>query len=69
MAKFRKEEKRRKADELRAAASLRTPEEQIARLDSMFGPGQGAKKERAKLAERIKARDSTSKNSKKKKKE
>lgn len=27
----------------------RTPEMQIARLDAMFGPGKGAKKERAKL--------------------
>jgi len=38
------------------AAKNRTPEEQVARLDKMFGKGQGAKKERAKLALRIEAK-------------
>lgn len=38
-------------------ASQRTPEQQLARLDQAFGQGQGAAKERAKLALRIKLRD------------
>lgn len=39
-----------------AAADKRTPEEQLQRLDKLFGPGQGAGKERVKLALKIKAR-------------
>lgn len=31
----------------------RSSKEQLARLDAMFGKGQGAKRERAKLAKRI----------------
>lgn len=40
-----------------AEADQRTPEQQLANLDRLFGPGQGAAKERAKLARRIEARD------------
>jgi hypothetical protein len=52
----RKEQRQANAKELRKQAAGRTPEEQIARLDLKFGPGLGAKKERAKLAARIEAR-------------
>ena len=36
------------------AREARSPEQQIQRLDKMFGVGKGAKKERAKLAKQIK---------------
>lgn len=52
----RKEQRRADAQERQAEAAKRTPEEQLARLDLKFGPGLGAKKERAKLAARIAAR-------------
>jgi len=38
-----------------AVADLRTPQEQLKRLDQAFGVGQGAAKERAKLQARIEA--------------
>lgn len=47
------------------AAKERTPEEQIERLDRMFGKGKGAKKERAKLAARIQAREEAEQDEKK----
>ena len=40
-----------------AAAKNRTPEEQIARLNTLFGEGKGAKKERKKLALRIEIKE------------
>jgi hypothetical protein len=49
----RLEERRLSAQQRVAEAAKRTPEEQIARLDTMFGVGLGAQKERAKLAKRI----------------
>lgn len=42
-------------EEREEAARKRTPQEQLKRLNDMFGVGQGAKKERAKLARRIAA--------------
>jgi hypothetical protein len=36
-----------------AESDGRTPQQQIERLDLVFGPGKGAEKERAKLARRI----------------
>jgi hypothetical protein len=43
-----------KAREARAQArALRTPEQQMAILDTMFGAGLGAQKERAKLASQM----------------
>ena len=36
-----------------AARDSRSDEEQLARLDDMFGPGQGAQRERARLAARM----------------
>lgn len=36
-----------------AAAAKRTPQQQVARLDKMFGKGKGAAKERAKLELKI----------------
>lgn len=47
------EQRRSSAAERQAAADLRTPQQQLARLDHMYGKGQGAAKERAKLAEKI----------------
>lgn len=47
------EQRRKTAAERQAAADLRTPQQQLARLDHMYGKGQGAAKERAKLAEKI----------------
>ena len=37
------------------AARTRTPQEQLKRLNALFGPGQGAKKERARIARKIEA--------------
>jgi hypothetical protein len=44
--KFRKEEAQKRQD----ARNHRTPEQQLALLDSRLGAGQGARKERARLA-------------------
>ena len=41
------------AEKLRKARAERTDKQQLAELDRMFGKGKGAKKERAKLKERI----------------
>jgi len=51
-----RERRAAKAERLNArqeAAAKRTPQEQLKRLDMMFGKGKGATKERAKLAARI----------------
>ena len=42
------------AEKLRKARAKRTDQEQLAELDRVFGKGKGAKKERARLKERIK---------------
>lgn len=46
-------DKQAEAQVRQAEREARSPQEQLARLDKMFGPGQGAKKERTKLARRI----------------
>ena len=48
-----RDERRKRAEALAEERAKRTPEQQIARLDQMFGEGKGAVKERAKLAKRI----------------
>lgn len=50
-----REDRRRFAEELAAERAKRSPKEQLARLDAMFGKGQGAKKERERLAQQIAA--------------
>jgi dTMP kinase len=45
--------RRERAKERFEETSKRTPQEQLKRLDLMFGEGQGAQKERAKLQRRI----------------
>lgn len=37
------------------AARTRTPQQQLKRLDALLGPGQGAQRERARIAVKIKA--------------
>lgn len=54
-----KEARKERALERLEVSSQRTPEEQLSRLDQMFGEGQGAAKERAKLARRIEDRNRT----------
>jgi len=49
MWKQKQMEKKERALERQEVASKRTPQEQLARLDKMFGEGKGAQKERAKL--------------------
>lgn len=49
----RKNANKKFALERQEVAKNRTPQQQLARLDSKFGAGNGAKKERAKLAKRI----------------
>jgi hypothetical protein len=51
------EERRADAKERQEASNDRTPHEQLARLDKMFGKNNGAKRERAKLAKKIAAKD------------
>jgi len=46
----KKEDKRRRAIERQDERAKRTPQEQLKRLDDMFGEGKGAAKERARLA-------------------
>ena len=43
-------ERRKRAEALAEERAKRSPEQQLARLDKMFGKGKGAAKERAKLA-------------------
>jgi len=54
-------ERQERARERQTVANKRTPEEQLRRLDKMFGEGQGATKERAKLAKRIAERNEVKK--------
>jgi hypothetical protein len=49
--------RKKRAAERLVVSSNRTPEEQLKRLDTMFGVGQGARKEREKLAKKIRDRD------------
>lgn len=49
----KKDLRKKYADERLAVTSNRTPEEQLKRLDEKYGEGEGAQKERAKLARRI----------------
>ncbi len=51
-----KEQKRAKVEELVGGRKDRTPEQQIAVLDARLGKGQGAQKERARLAKVIAGR-------------
>jgi hypothetical protein len=55
-AKRTKQQKRDAIKAIEEAAKKRTPEEQLHRLDQKFGVGLGAKKERAKLLQRIEDR-------------
>jgi hypothetical protein len=45
-----REGRRKLAEALAEERAKRTPQQQLARLDEMFGKGKGATKERAKLA-------------------
>jgi len=49
----RRDERRKRAEAQAEERAKRTPEQQIARLDQMFGKGKGAAKERARLAKQI----------------
>lgn len=46
-------ERRKRAAERKVVTDKRSPEEQLSRLDRMFGDGKGAAKERDKLHRRI----------------
>jgi hypothetical protein len=48
-----KEQKQQSAKILIETRNQRTPQQQIALLDTKFGVGKGAKKERARLAKQI----------------
>ena len=52
----RAQQRRAAAAERRVEQDARSPEEQLARLDKAFGAGNGAAKERAKLAARMAAK-------------
>jgi hypothetical protein len=54
MGNLRQDQCKVSAAARKKVADLRTPEEQIARLDNAFGKGLGAVKERAKLAAKMK---------------
>jgi len=45
-----KDNRRRAAEERKEISDKRTPQERVALLDSLFGEGKGASKERSKLA-------------------
>lgn len=50
----RKEQRRENAARLAEERAKRSPQQQLDRLDKMFGKDQGAKKERARLLKAIK---------------
>lgn len=52
-----KEDRRQRAEALAEARAKRTPQQQLNRLDSMFGNGQGARKERARLQKQMNGGD------------
>lgn len=49
--------KRQRAEQRQAERAARTPEQQLDRLDKMFGINQGAQRERARLLKQIADRD------------
>lgn len=49
----KQEAKKERAKEIRAAAAKRSPREQLIRLDQRRGQRKGAKRERARLHERL----------------
>ena len=49
----RKDYRRKNAEEAAARRAELTDQQQLAKLDTMFGKGQGAQRERARLANRI----------------
>lgn len=49
----RKEQRRAEAEARNALWASKTPQEQLAYLDNMFGAGKGASKQRAKLAKKL----------------
>jgi hypothetical protein len=61
-----KEGRKERALERAEVAAQRTPEDQLHRLDRMFGKGQGAAKERLKLQKRIEERNRLADQAKKK---
>ena len=50
---FAKQGRRERAERIADERAKRTPQQQIERLDQMFGEGQGAAKERARLQKQI----------------
>lgn len=62
-----KENRKKAAIARQAEADNRSPKDQLLRLNELFGDGQGAKKERAKLEARI-AKEKEEKSKKKKEK-
>lgn len=52
-----REDRRQRATALAEARAKRTPKQQLNRLDSMFGKGQGARKERARLQKQMNGGD------------
>lgn len=49
----RKARRKAEAEARQKTASERTPAQQLARLDELFGPGQGAQRERMRLVGRL----------------
>ena len=60
-SKARNELRRTEAEQLQIERDKLTDEQQLAKLDTMFGDGQGAKKERARLEKRIQAKKQVAK--------
>ena len=63
-----REQRKQRAQELAKERADRTHAEQLARLDTIFGEGLGAKKERARLAQLIEAGTAEGKKAQKKNK-